>query len=228
MAQRLQVLLRLPAGVRASAHDVQLVLQEEAGAVGEAPVDDGAEAARAGVRAGVLRVQAGVADVNGRVGASDVHVAHAHAAAVEVAVLEQVHGGVGEDECDVQAVGFGNRGRRGRFHGAERPEGGGSGGGRVKIRVVVFHRALSAGGAARRTRGTGRPGRGDGEARRGRRRQDARAAVTGWGAVGLEGGVCLWGVGLGVFLQLDGAADAWDVAARKETQNQQLTTCSGK
>lgn len=138
-AQLFEAPFRVSTGVGASSDNVQFILQEQPGGLAEASVGDGAEAAGAGV----LRF-AVVLEVHADVRASDVHVADAHAAAVEVAVLEKVHDRLGEDERDVEAVRLGDGRHGGRLDGAERATGGGGGSGRVKVRVVVFERALDA------------------------------------------------------------------------------------
>lgn len=89
----------------------------------KAPVGDGAEAASAGVLGLAVVLQ-----VHSHVRASDVHVAHADAAAVEVAVLVEVHDRLGQDEGDIEAVSLGDGGHGGRLHGAEWSAGGGCGG----------------------------------------------------------------------------------------------------
>lgn len=167
------------ADVRGLAENIQLVLDEEPGIVAELAVHDGTEAAGATV----LILVGGVGDVQPHVGALDVHVAGADAAAVEVPVLEDVEHGVGEDQGHIQAVRLRDGLHRARLHRVEWPRGGGRGGGGALVRAVVLDGALAAGGAA----APGSPGRarrarrGHGEARRGRRRQHPRAAVAGGG-----------------------------------------------
>lgn len=104
------------ADVRGLAEDVQLVLDEEPGVVAQLAVHDGAEAAGAAV----LVLVGGVRDVEPYVRTLDVHVAGADAAAVEVAVLENVQHRVREDQGDVQAVRLRDGLHGGWLHGVER------------------------------------------------------------------------------------------------------------
>lgn len=93
---------------------------------------------------------------------------------------------------------LGNGRHGGWLHGAERAAGRGSGSGRVKVRVVVFERALDTGRAAGCPWSARCAGRGHREARRCWRGQDARAAVARRGTAGHEGCVGLRCVGLAV------------------------------
>lgn len=204
------------ADVRGLAENIQLVLDEEPGVVAELAVHDGAEAAGAAV----LILVGGVGDVQPHIGALDVHVAGADAAAVEVPVLEDVEHGVGEDQGHVQAVRLRDGLHRARLHRVERPRGGGRGGGGALVRAVVLDGALAAGGAP----AAGSPGgargarRGHGEARRGRGRQHPCAAVAGGGrAVEGHGRAHLRRAHLQVVL-LRQAAHAGHVAAGEGTE----------
>lgn len=112
----LKPLFGLSADIGATADDVQFILQEKAASVAIAPVDHRAET----TAAGFLGLADGVAQVHAHVGSFNVHVTHTNAAAVEVAVFEEVHDGLGENEGDVEAVRFRNGRNRGRLNGIQR------------------------------------------------------------------------------------------------------------
>ena len=207
----LKALFSLSADVRAAADDVQLVLQEEARAVAVTPVDHGAEAAAAGF----LGLADRVAQVHAHISSFYVHVTYTDAAAVKVAVLEEVHDGLREDEGDVEAVGLRDGGDGGRLDWVERSARGGGGCWRVQVRVLVFEGALDAGGASRCAWSAWRTWGGCRETRGGGWRQDTCATVTWRGTVGHEGCVGLRGVGLAVVL-VHGAAYTGDVTEGRE------------
>lgn len=125
--------LRVSTGIRAPAHHVQFILKKQPGRLAEAAIGDSAEATSAGVLG--LAV---VPEVNANICSSYVHVTHANAAAVKVAVLEEVYYRFRENEGDIEAVCLGDRRDGGRLNGAEGSAGGGRGGRGVKVRVVVL------------------------------------------------------------------------------------------
>lgn len=213
-SESFKAFFRLFAALRVSPQNIQLVFKKQPGTVTKFSIHDSTETTGTPIL-GLLRW---VGNVNSNISTFDVHIANANAAAVEVAVFEEVHDGLGEDEVDVQAVCLGDGRHRGRLHRVEGPAGGGRGGGRVQIRVLVLHRALRAGGPAgpaRRPRSPGRPG--SREARGGRGREDSSPAVAGRGAAGghPKRSVGLGGVGRAVLL-VHGAPIAGDRRKRRK------------